>query len=107
MSRSPTPLDLNEVLQKLRLEENIELFAPHWEESAAAKPSIRPSFLQPDSIRNCVRLANLSDDVLPALCPVGVPEKCLDCLVDQAVHREPLLKVGSAYAAQTLRNGQW
>ena len=67
MSRPPTPLHLHEVLQTLRIEGTTELFAPHWEESAAAKPSVRPSFLQPDAIRVCVQLANLSDDVLPAL----------------------------------------
>ena len=105
MSNSLTPLDLNEVLQKLRLEETIELFAPHWEESVAAKPSIRPSFLQPDAIRDCVRLANLSDDVLPALYDTAERIASSPALLALAWHCQRLLCEYPQYEADQIR--QW
>ena len=105
MSRPPTPLHLHEVLQTLRIEGTIELFAPHWEESAAAKPSVRPSFLRPDAIRDCVRLANLSDDVLPALYDTAERIASSPALLALAWHCQRLLCECPQYEADQIR--QW
>ena len=105
MSRPPTPLCLRKVLQTLYIEGATQLFAPHWAESAAAQPSDRPSFLQPDLIRDCVRLARLSDDTLPTLCEAAERVASSTALSALAWHCQRLLCEHPEYEANQIL--QW
>jgi len=105
MSRSPTQLHIHEVLQTLCIEDATELFAPHWAESAAAQPSDRPSFLQPDTIRDCVRLAHLPDDTFPTLCETAERIASSPALSALAWHCQRLLCEYPEYEANQIR--QW